>query len=33
VLVHEGKDYLITKRENIDDLLRNQIILDNVKFS
>ena len=28
VLIHEGKDYLIRKRETMDDLLRNQIILD-----
>ncbi len=28
VLVHQGKDYLIRKRENMDDLLKNQIILD-----
>ncbi|MBN1598024.1 MAG: diaminopimelate decarboxylase [Bacteroidales bacterium] len=25
VMVHEGKDYLIRKRENMDDLLHNQI--------
>lgn len=25
VLVHEGKDYLISKRETLDDLLRNQV--------
>jgi diaminopimelate decarboxylase len=25
VLIHEGKDYLIRKRETMDDLLRNQI--------
>ncbi|GHT24016.1 diaminopimelate decarboxylase [Bacteroidia bacterium] len=25
VIVHEGKDYLIRKRETLDDLLRNQI--------
>ena len=25
VLVHKGKDYLIRKRENMDDLLRNQV--------
>lgn len=25
VLVHEGKDYLIRKRENLEDLLRNQV--------
>lgn len=28
VLVHEGKDYLIRKRENMDDLLRNQVVAD-----
>jgi len=28
VLIHEGKDYLIRKRETMDDLLRNQIIID-----
>lgn len=28
VLVHEGKDYLIRKRETMDDLLRNQVIAD-----
>lgn len=28
VLIHEGKDYLIRKREEIDDLLHNQIELD-----
>ncbi len=27
VMVHEGKDYLIRKREEFDDLLRNQIIV------
>ncbi|MBM2813938.1 MAG: lysA [Ignavibacteria bacterium] len=25
VLIHEGKDYLITKRETMEDLLRNQV--------
>ncbi|MDR3095084.1 MAG: hypothetical protein LBU62_10675, partial [Bacteroidales bacterium] len=25
VLVHDGKDYLIRKRETLDDLLRNQM--------
>ncbi len=25
VLIHEGKDYLIRKRENMEDLLRNQL--------
>jgi diaminopimelate decarboxylase len=25
VLVHQGKDYLIRKRENLEDLLRNQV--------
>ncbi|MCK5136172.1 MAG: diaminopimelate decarboxylase [Bacteroidales bacterium] len=28
VLIHEGKDYLIRKREEMDDLLRNQLELD-----
>lgn len=28
VLVHGGKDHLIRKRESLDDLLRNQIIID-----
>ncbi len=28
VLVHQGKDYLIRKRENMEDLLRNQVIMD-----
>lgn len=28
VMVHEGKDYLIRKRENMDDLLKNQVILE-----
>ena len=28
VLVHEGKDYLIRKRENMEDLLRNQVEAD-----
>jgi diaminopimelate decarboxylase len=27
VLVHKGKDYLIRKRENLEDLLRNQVEL------
>jgi diaminopimelate decarboxylase len=30
VLIHKKKDYLIRKRENIEDLTRNQIILDDV---
>ena len=30
VLVHEGKDYLIRKRENMEDLVRNQVELDNL---
>ncbi len=30
VLVHEGKDYLIRKREDMDDLLRNQVELENL---
>jgi diaminopimelate decarboxylase len=25
VLVHEGKDYLIRKREDLEDILRNQV--------
>ncbi|MFP4059225.1 MAG: diaminopimelate decarboxylase [Bacteroidales bacterium] len=28
VLVHKGKDHLITKRENFEDLLRNQLEID-----
>jgi len=28
VLVHNGKDQLIRKRESLDDLLRNQVIVD-----
>lgn len=28
VLVHEGKDYLITKREGFSDLTRNQVVHD-----
>jgi diaminopimelate decarboxylase len=28
VLVHEGKDYLIRKREDMSDLLRNQVEID-----
>ncbi len=28
VLIHEGKDYLIRKRENMEDLTRNQIELE-----
>jgi len=28
VLVHDGKDQLIRKRESLDDLLRNQVIVD-----
>ncbi|HRN93087.1 MAG: diaminopimelate decarboxylase [Chitinophagales bacterium] len=31
VMVHEGKHYLIRKRENIDDLLRNQVELEEFK--
>lgn len=30
VLIHNGKDYLIRKRENLDDLLRNQVIIENM---
>ncbi len=28
VLVHEGKDYLIRKRETMEDLMKNQIVVD-----
>jgi diaminopimelate decarboxylase len=28
VLIHKGKDFLIRKRENLDDLLKNQVIID-----
>ena len=28
VMVHEGKDYLIRERETLDDLLRNQVLLE-----
>lgn len=28
VLVHEGKDYLIRHRETMEDLLRNQVVVD-----
>lgn len=28
VMVHEGKDYLIRKRETLDDLLRNQVLVE-----
>lgn len=28
VLIHEGKDYLIRERENLEDILRNQVNLD-----
>lgn len=28
VLVHDGKDYLITKRETLDDLIRNQVLIE-----
>ena len=28
VLIHEGNDYLIRKRENLDDLLQNQVEID-----
>jgi diaminopimelate decarboxylase len=28
VLIHEGKDYLIRKRENLDDLLKNQLEIE-----
>jgi diaminopimelate decarboxylase len=29
VLIHNGKDFLIRKRENFEDLLKNQLILSN----
>ncbi|MBN2481419.1 MAG: diaminopimelate decarboxylase [Bacteroidales bacterium] len=28
VLIHEGRDYLIRERESLDDLLKNQIMID-----
>ena len=28
VLIHDGKDYLIRKRETLDDLLKNQVMLE-----
>lgn len=28
MIIHKGKDYLIRKRETMDDLLRNQIVID-----
>ncbi len=28
VLVHEGKDYLITRRETIEDVMRNQVVVE-----
>jgi len=28
VLIHEGRDYLIRKRESMDDLMKNQVIID-----
>ncbi len=28
ILIHEGKDYLIRKRETLDDLLKNQVMLE-----
>jgi len=28
VMIEEGKDYLITRRETLDDLLKNQVIID-----
>jgi diaminopimelate decarboxylase len=28
VLIHEGKDYLIRQRETLDDLLKNQVMLE-----
>jgi diaminopimelate decarboxylase len=29
ILIDKGVDYLIRKRENLDDLVRNQVILEN----
>lgn len=28
VLVHKGKDYLITKRESLEDLIKNQVMIE-----
>jgi diaminopimelate decarboxylase len=28
VLIHEGKDYLIRKRETIEDLTKNQVVVE-----
>lgn len=28
VMIHEGKDYLIRERETLDDLLKNQVVLE-----
>ena len=30
VLIHNGKDYLIRKREKLDDLLRNQVVIEGI---
>jgi diaminopimelate decarboxylase len=30
VLVHRGEDHLIRKREDMEDLLRNQVELENL---
>ena len=30
VLVHRGKDYLVRKREELEDLTRNQVILEDM---
>jgi diaminopimelate decarboxylase len=30
VLIHEGKDYLITRRETLEDLIRNQVLIDEI---
>jgi diaminopimelate decarboxylase len=30
VLVHKKQDYLIRKREEMEDLIRNQVILNDV---
>ncbi len=28
VLIHKGKDYLITKRESLEDLIKNQVVIE-----
>ncbi len=30
VLIHQGKDHLITKRESLEDLIRNQVVIENL---